>query len=68
MVSPWPFKPFTFRALAKTYAPMWVRWDVCRRYARLKRAEPIAVFARWGGSRNKQPATRTSCSPKLTRP
>jgi transposase len=24
MVSPWPFKPFTFRALAKTYGPMWL--------------------------------------------
>jgi hypothetical protein len=36
MVSPWPFTPFTFRALAKTYGPMWLRCDICRRYARLK--------------------------------
>ena len=35
MVGPWPFKPYTFRALAKTLGPMWVRCDVCRRYARL---------------------------------
>ena len=35
MVGPWPFKPYTFRALAKTYGKMWVRCDVCRRYARL---------------------------------
>jgi hypothetical protein len=52
MVSPWPFKPFTFRALAKTYGPMWVRCDLCWHYARLKLAELNAVFARWGGSRN----------------
>ena len=26
----------TFRALAKTYGQMWLRCDVCRRYARLK--------------------------------
>ena len=38
MVSPWPFTPFTFRALAKTYGPMWLRCDVCRRYARLNLA------------------------------
>jgi hypothetical protein len=31
---------------------MWVRCDLCRRYARLKLAELNAVFARWGGSRN----------------
>ena len=36
MVSPWPAKPYTFRALAKTFGPMWVRCDACRRYARLK--------------------------------
>jgi hypothetical protein len=36
MVGPWPFKPFTFRALGKTFGQMWVRCDVCRRYARLK--------------------------------
>jgi hypothetical protein len=38
MVSPWPSKPFTFRALAKTYGPMWLRCDACRRYARLNLA------------------------------
>jgi hypothetical protein len=32
MVGPWPNKPFTFRALIKTYGPMWVPCDVCRRY------------------------------------
>ena len=38
MVGPWPHRPFTFRALARTYGPMWLRCDVCRRYARLKLA------------------------------
>ena len=28
----------TFRALSKTYGQMWLRCDVCRRYARLKLA------------------------------
>jgi hypothetical protein len=36
MVGPWPFRPYTFRALVKTYGPLWVRCDVCRRYARLQ--------------------------------
>jgi len=36
MVGPWPHRPFTFRALARTYGQMWLRCDVCRRYARLK--------------------------------
>lgn len=36
MVSPWPFKPYTFRALTKTFGAMWLRCDVCRRHARLK--------------------------------
>ena len=31
----WPNKPFTFRALRKTFGAMWVRCDVCRRYAPL---------------------------------
>jgi hypothetical protein len=35
MVGSWPFRPYTFRALAKTLGPMWVRCDVCRRYAGL---------------------------------
>lgn len=34
MVGPWPFKPHTFRTL-KTLGPIWVRCDVCRRYARV---------------------------------
>ena len=38
MVGPWPHRPFTFRALAKAYGQMWLRCDVCRRYARLKLA------------------------------
>jgi len=36
MTGPWPYKPFTFRALQKTYGPMWVRCDLCRRYAHLR--------------------------------
>lgn len=36
MVDPWPFKPFIFRALAKTFGQMWLRCDVCRRYAQLR--------------------------------
>jgi hypothetical protein len=39
MVGPWPHRAFTFRALSKTYGPMWLRCDVCRRYARLYLAE-----------------------------
>jgi hypothetical protein len=35
MTGPWPHKPFTFRALRKTFGAMWVRCDVCRRYAPL---------------------------------
>ena len=38
MVGPWPNKPYTFRALARTYGPMWLRCDVCRRYVRLRLA------------------------------
>ena len=38
MVGPWPHPAFTFRALSKTYGQMWLRCDVCRRYARLKLA------------------------------
>ena len=36
MASLWPHKPHTFRALSRIYGPMWLRCDVCRRYARLK--------------------------------
>ena len=39
MVGPWPHRAFTFRALSKTYGQMWLRCDVCRRYARLHLAE-----------------------------
>jgi hypothetical protein len=35
MTGPWPHEPFTFRALRKTFGAMWVRCDVCRRYAPL---------------------------------
>ena len=38
MVGPWPHHASTFRALSKTYGQMWLRCDVCRRYARLKLA------------------------------
>ena len=38
MVGPWQHRAFTFRALSKTYGQMWLRCDVCRRYARLKLA------------------------------
>jgi hypothetical protein len=38
MVGSWPHRAFTFRALAKIYGPMWLRCDVCRRYATLKLA------------------------------
>ena len=35
MTEAWPHKPNTFRALRKTFGSMWVRCDVCRRYAPL---------------------------------
>jgi hypothetical protein len=35
MTEAWPYKPYTFRALRKTFGAMWVRCDVCRRYAPL---------------------------------
>jgi hypothetical protein len=38
MVGPWPHRAYTFRALSKTYGQMWLRCDICRRYARLKLA------------------------------
>jgi hypothetical protein len=38
MVGPWPHRAFTFRTLSTTYGQMWLRCDVCRRYARLKLA------------------------------
>lgn len=33
MVDPFPGRPYSFRALAKTFGRMWVRCDSCRRYA-----------------------------------
>ena len=38
MVGPWPHRAYTFRALSKTYGPIRLRCDVCRRYARLNLA------------------------------
>ena len=38
MVRPWLDKPYTFRVLRKMCGQMWVRCNVCRRYARLKLA------------------------------
>lgn len=46
MVGLWPHKPYTFRALARTFGPMWVRCDVCRRYARLRIAGLLEVDSR----------------------
>jgi hypothetical protein len=39
MVGPFPGVPYSFGALRKTYGPLFVRCDVCRRYARLYLAE-----------------------------
>ena len=39
----WPHKPYTFRALRKTFGAMWVRCDACRRYAPLS----IGAFRMW---------------------
>jgi len=36
MTGPWPHKPYTFRALQKTFGAMWVCCDLCRRYATLR--------------------------------
>jgi hypothetical protein len=35
VIEAWPHKPYTFRALRKTFGAMWVRCDACRRYAPL---------------------------------
>jgi len=43
MVGPWPFRPYTFIALTKTFGPLWVRCDVCRRYARMQVGELLDV-------------------------
>ena len=39
MVGPFPAVPNSFGALRQTYGPLFVRCDVCRRYARLYLAE-----------------------------
>ena len=39
MVGPFPGVRYSFGALRKTYGPLFVRCDVCRRYARLYLAE-----------------------------
>jgi hypothetical protein len=36
---PFPGVPYSFGALRQTYGPLFVRCDVCRRYARLYLAE-----------------------------
>ena len=36
MLGSWPYRASTFRTLSKTYGQIWLRCDVCRRYARLK--------------------------------
>ena len=46
MASLWPHKPHTFRALSRIYGQMWLRCDVCRRYARLKLAGLTEVDSR----------------------
>ena len=53
MTEAWPHKPYTFRALRKTFGAMWVRCDVCRRYA------PLSI----GGLQEVDYRTKTfSCS------
>ena len=39
MVGPFPGVPYSFGALRKTFSQLFVRCDVCRRYARLYLAE-----------------------------
>ena len=39
MVGPFPGVPYSFGALRQTYGPLFVRCEVCRRYARLYLAE-----------------------------
>ena len=39
MVGPYRGVPYSFGALRETYGPLFVRCDVCRRYARLYLAE-----------------------------
>jgi len=39
MVGPFPGVPYSFGALRQTFGPLFVRCDVCRRYARLYLAD-----------------------------
>ena len=39
MVDRFPSVPYSFGALRKVFGPLWVRCDVCRRYARLHLGE-----------------------------
>jgi hypothetical protein len=39
MVGPFPGVPYSFGALRETFGPLFVRCDVCRRYARLYLAD-----------------------------
>lgn len=36
MTGAWPDKPFTFRALRKTFGQLYLRCDLCRRFALLQ--------------------------------
>jgi len=42
----WPYEPFTFRALRRTFGAMWLRCDVCRRYAPLRLPALLDVDSR----------------------
>jgi hypothetical protein len=39
VVGPFPGVPYSFDALRHTFGPLFVRCDICRRYARLNLAE-----------------------------
>ena len=39
MVGPFPGVPYSFDALRETFGPLFVRCDLCRRYARLYLAD-----------------------------
>jgi hypothetical protein len=49
MTEAWPHKPYTFRALRKTFGAMWVRCDVCRRYATIAARHRERLHRRLGG-------------------
>jgi hypothetical protein len=46
MVGPFRGVPYSFGALRKVFGPLWVRCDVCRRYARLHLGELHDVDSR----------------------